>query len=61
LLRQSSKEGVNDEGDEGFKEETLTCEDGVSDVSNVGFSVSKQNHQQTVATKWVKQLQVPSS
>ena len=38
MLRQSSKEDVSDVGGEGFKEETLTCEDGVSDVSNVGFS-----------------------
>ena len=38
LLRQSSKEGVSNVGREGSKEETLTCEDGVSDVSNVGFS-----------------------
>ena len=47
LLRQFSKEDVG--GEE--KMETLTCEDGVSDVSNVGFSVCKQNHQQIVGHK----------
>jgi hypothetical protein len=35
LLRQSSKEGVSDVCGE---EESLTCEDDVSDVGNVGFS-----------------------
>ena len=44
----------SDVGGEGFKEETLTCEDDVSDVGNVGFSKGTQNHQQIVATKWAK-------
>ena len=48
-------------GREGSKEESLACEDDVSDVGNVGFSKDTQNHQQIVGTKWAKQLQVPSS
>ena len=54
LLRHSSKEDVSDVGGEGSKEESLVSEDDVGDVGNVGFS--KPNHQQIVATKWVKQL-----
>jgi hypothetical protein len=61
LLRQSKKEGLSDVGGEGFKEETMTCEDDVSDVGDVGFSKDTPKQPADYSNEMVKQLQVPSS